>query len=168
MRIALCGYLGSGCTEVAEILASKFGLDTFNTSVIIESIKDLKSFGTSGEIDLDTVIKSKLEEILKRDNVIIEGRSAFMLLDKKDVIKIFLSAPLEERIKHVAQRRGVSAEKAREDVIKSDIERNHLIQRLLNTDCLNIINYDFTINTSSKTFSRIAETISQIIKTLAH
>jgi len=84
------------------------------------------------------------------------------------VIKIFLSAPLEDRIKHVAQRRGVSTEKAREDVIKSDVERNHLIQRLLNRDCLNIINYDFTINTSSKTFSGIAETISQIIKTLAH
>ena len=168
MKIALCGYLGSGCTEVAEILASKFELETFNTSVIIESIKDFKSYGTSGEIDLDTVIKSKLEEILKRDNVIIEGRSAFMLLDKKDVIKIFLSTPIEDRIKHVAQRRGVSTVKAREDVMKSDVERNHLIQRLLNRDCLNIINYDFTINTSSKTFSGIAETISQITKTLAH
>jgi len=164
MKIALCGYLGAGCTEVAEILASKFELETFNTSRVVRSIKDFEPLSGSGEVDFDTVIQTRLEEILKRDNVIIEGRSAFMLLNRKDVMKIFLNASLEDRIKHVADRRGISIEEAREDVERSDEERNHLLQRSFKMDCLDTRNYDFSINTSSKTFSKIADMIAEFIK----
>jgi len=164
MKIALFGYLGGGCTEVAEILASKFELEPVNTSRIIESIKDFKSLSKSGEIDWDMIIKTRLEEILKEDNVIIEGRSALMLLDRKDVIKIFLNAPLEDRIKHLADRRGISIKEAREDVERSDEERNHLIQRFFKKDYLDPTDFDFSIKTSSKTFSRIADIIAEVIK----
>ncbi len=164
MKIALCGYLGSGCTEVAQILASKFELETFNTSSIVASIKDFESLSRSGEIDLDMVIKTRLEEILKQDDVIVEGRSAFMLLDRKDVMKIFLNAPLGERIKHVADRRGISIEEARDDVKRSDEERNQLIQIFFKKNCPDVTNYDFSINTSSKTFSKVADIIAEVIK----
>jgi len=164
MKIALCGYLGAGCTEVAENLASKFGLETFNTSRIIRSIGDFEPLSGSGEVDFDIVIKTRLEEILKRDNVIVEGRSAFMLLDRRDVMKIFLNAPLDDRIKHVADRRGISIEAAREDVERSDEERNDLLERFFKMNCLDTRNYDFSMNTSSKTFSKIAEMIAEFIK----
>ena len=122
MKISLCGYLNSGCTEVAENLASKLELETVNTSSIIDSIKDFESLSRSGEVDLDMVIKTRLEEILKRDNVIVEGRSAFMLLDRKDVTKIFLNA--------------------------------------------SAATFDFSINTSSKTFSKVADIIDEVIKSV--
>jgi len=93
MRIALCGYLGSGCTEVAEVLASEFGLQTFNTSKILESVKNFDSLSRSGEIDMDEVVTKKLDDILKSDNVIIEGRSAFLALNTKGIIKVFLNTP---------------------------------------------------------------------------
>jgi len=166
MKIALCGYLGSGCTEVAGILASKFELETVNTSSIFESIKNFESLSRSGEIDMDKIIKEKLEETLKGDNVIVEGRSAFMLLDRRDMIKIFLNAPLEDRIKHVADRRGVPVEGAREDVERSDRERNHLIQGFFNKDCADVTDFDFSIKTSSKTFSKIADTIAEVIRSI--
>jgi len=166
MKIALCGYLGSGCTEVAEILASKFVLETYNTSSILASVKGFESSSISGEVDLDQVIKAKLNEILDRDNAIIEGRSAFMALDREDVIKIFLNTPLEYRIKHVAERRGISLEDAGEDVERSDEERNNLIERLFQKDCPDVTNYDFSINTKGKTFSKTADIIADIIKSL--
>ena len=124
MRIALCGYLGSGCTEVAEILASEFSLQTYNTSKILEMVKNFDSLSRSGEIDMDEVIKNKLDDILKSDNVIVEGRSAFLALGKKGIIKVFLNTPVEDRIKHVAERRGIRADKAKEDIVRSDEERN--------------------------------------------
>ncbi len=164
LKIALCGYLGSGCTEVAEILASRFKLENFNTSSIIRSIKDFESLSKSGEIDFDVIINTKLNEILKRDNVIVEGRSAFMLLDRKDLIKIFLNASLEDRIKHVAQRRGVSIAVARDDVQRSDEERNQLMQRVLEKTCLDVSNYDLSLKTNAKTFSKVAEDITYFIE----
>lgn len=166
MKIALCGYLGSGCTEVAEILASKFNLETFNTSRIFRSIKNFDSVSRSGEVDFNMLIKNRLEEILKRDNVIIEGRSALMLLDEKDVKKIFLTTPVEDRIKHVADRRGISIESARDDVIKSDEERNNLVQRFFRKNAADTTNYDFSLDTSGKTYSKVADIIANVIKSI--
>jgi cytidylate kinase len=164
MKIALCGYLGSGCTEVAEILAGDFGLETFNTSRILGLVENFNSLSVSGEINIDGLVKDKLDEILKRDNLIIEGRSAFMILNRKDVLRIFLDASFEERMKHVAERRGISAEEAKDDVTTSDDERNHLFQRLYGKNCTDVSNYDFTLNTGSRTHSRVAKIIADVIK----
>jgi cytidylate kinase len=164
VKIALCGYLGSGCTEVAEILAGEFGLETFNTSRILESIRNFDTLSRSGEIDVDNVVRDKLDGILRNDNVIVEGRSAFIVLNKKGVIKIFLNASLEDRVKHVAERRGIREDDAKDDVVKSDEERNHMFQRLFGKSCTDVSNYDFSINTDSKTYSRVAKIIADIIK----
>lgn len=164
MKIALCGYLGSGCTEVAEILASEFNLETFNTSRVLGAIKNFDSLSRSGEIDLDMVIKNRIDEILKNDNVVIEGRSAFIILNRKDVIKIFLNASFEDRVKHVAERRGISVENAKDDVVRSDEERNYLFQRFFGKSCIDVSNYDFTFDTSSKTYSETARIIAHIIR----
>jgi len=164
LKIALCGYLGSGCTEVAGILASRFKLENYNTSAIIRSIRDFESLSKSGEIDFDVIISDKLDEILKRDNIIVEGRSAFMLLGRKDMIKIFLNTGLKDRIKHVAQRRGIPIQAARDDVQRSDEERNQLMQRVLGKTCLDVTNYDLSLETSAKTFSKVAEDIAYFIE----
>ncbi|MEM1506851.1 MAG: cytidylate kinase family protein [Candidatus Bathyarchaeia archaeon] len=168
MKIAICGYLGSGCTEVAEILAGKFGLDVLNTSRILTMIKDFETLSRSGEVDIDLIIKNKLEEILQqRDNIIIEGRSAFFLLDRKDIIKIFLNASLEERIRHVASRRGIPLDEAREDVERSDRDRNVIVKRFFNKDEVSSEDFDFSIRTNAKTFAKVADIIADVIKSLS-
>lgn len=163
MNLALCGYLGSGCTEVAEVLAGKLELEVYNTSRILGSMKNLESLTMSGEFDFDGVVKTRVEQILKLNNVIVEGRTAFMLLDRKDLVKIFLNTPFEDRIKHVASRRGVSVEKARDDVKRSDEDRNHLIQRVYRKECSDVSNYDFAISVDSKSYSEIANKIFVLI-----
>jgi len=168
MKIALCGFLGSGCTEIAEILAAKFGLETLNTSRIITSIENLEPLSRSGEIFFDKIIKERLDEILKReDNIIVEGRSAFLLLDREDVIKIFLNASFEDRAKHVAERRGISLEEAKEDVERSDEDRRSLLKRFLRKESVDASLFDFTINTSSKSYSKIADILAEAIKSIS-
>jgi len=167
LKIALCGYLGSGCTEVAEILAGKLGLEVINTSRILTTIKNFEALSRSGEIDVDLLIKDKLDEILRRDNIIIEGRSAFFLIDRKDVIKIFLNSSFEERVKHVASRRGISVDEARQDVERSDKDRNGILQKFFKKDRVDPSDFDFSIKTNSKTFARIADIIAEVIKNLS-
>jgi len=166
LKIALCGYLGSGCTEVAEILAGKLGLEVINTSRILTMIRDFESLSRSGEVDLDLLIKNKLDEILQRDNVIVEGRSAFFLLDRKDVIKIFLNASLEERVRHVASRRGIPLDEARDDVERSDRDRNGILQRFFKKDRIDPSDFDFSVKTNSKTFARVADIIADVVNSL--
>lgn len=168
MKIVLCGYLGSGCTEIAEILAGKFGLDVINTSKILTMIKDFETLSRSGEVDLDLIIKNNLDEILKeRDNIIIEGRSAFFLVDRKDVIKIFLSASFEERVRHVASRRGIPLDEAREDVERSDRDRDGVLKRFFNKDKIDPEDFNFSIKTNAKTFAKVADIIAEVIESLS-
>jgi len=166
LKIALCGYLGSGCTEIAEILAGKFGLEIINTSRILTMIKDFDKLSRSGEVDIDMIIKSKLDELLQRDNIIVEGRSAFFLLDRKDLIKIFLNTSLEERIRHVASRRGIPLDEARDDVERSDRDRNSIIKRFFKKDEIDPTDFDFSIRTNLKTFAKVADIIADVIKGL--
>ncbi len=167
MKIALCGYLGAGCTEIAGILAGKLGLEIVNTSKIISMMKDFEVASRSGEVDIDLIIKKKLDEILKGDNVIIEGRSAFFLLDRADVIKIFLNTSLEERVKHVASRRGISLDEARRDIERSDRDRNSVLLKFFKKDRIDPADFDFSIRTNSKAFARIADIIAEVIKGLS-
>lgn len=168
MKIALCGYLGAGCTRVARILASRLVLKSvdmaMNTSGILSSVEDSDLLSKSGGIDFDMVVKKRTEDLLKGDNIIVEGRSAFMLLDREDVTKVFLNTPLKDRVKHVADRRGISIEKAREDVVRSDEDRDSLIQRFYNKNYPDAESFDFSITTSSKTFSEVAEIIDDLMK----
>jgi len=168
LKIALCGYLGAGCTRVARILASRLVLKSIdkavNTSGILSSVKDSDLLSNSGETDFDVVVKRRTEDLLKRDNIVVEGRSAFMLLDREDVTRVFLNTPLETRVKHVVDRRGISIEKAREDVERSDEDRNSLFQRFYKKNFPDAESFDFSIETSSKTFSEVAEIIDYLIE----
>jgi len=61
---------------------------------------------------------------------------------------------------------GISIEDARDDVARSDRDRETLVQRLYGKNPLDASNYDFVINTSSKPYSRIAEILVSVIENL--
>ncbi|MEM2904518.1 MAG: cytidylate kinase family protein [Candidatus Bathyarchaeia archaeon] len=175
MKIALCGPLGAGCSEVAELLSAKFNLRIENTSSLLtsfisrlkEPFIDLESFTRSGEMDVDQLIRHRIGQVLD-DNVIVEGRSGFMLLDRKDVIRVLLVSPREHRAKHVAERRGISTEEGFEDVQRSDEERRNMVERLFKKDWLDATNYDLVVNTSSmREWLTVADLIAEAVKILS-
>ena len=174
MHIAICGPLGSGCTEVGQLLSKRLGLPCVSTSDVVraawsegsftDEYRALEAQVRSGEVDLDAVIDSELDEILERGDTIVEGRSGFMLLDNKDVLKILLVAPIERRVEHIGKRRGISLEEAKEDIKKSDKERRHMVERLYDKEWLDPTNYDLVINVGSKSYEEVAEILVKAIK----
>jgi len=161
--MALCGYRGSGCTEIAKILASRTKLKSIdiavNTSALLSSIDNIES--KVAEKGLDPVVHDRLDELLEMDDIIIEGRSAFMLLDREDVTKVFLNTPLKSRIRHVASRRGISIEKAEKDVERSDKDRRNLH----GNRCLDVSLFDFSIRADPEKAFEIAGIIAEIVRT---
>ena len=86
--LLICGQLGAGCTEVANIVASRMNMSFFNTEKLLHRLAadlDLSFSGiagkaTSGEVEIDEslsgIITSYMhDKHMKR--VIIEGRTAF-------------------------------------------------------------------------------------------
>jgi predicted cytidylate kinase len=174
MHIAICGQLGSGCTEVAQSLSKKLGLKFVSSSEIVkalvaeyrESFRDFEEKVRSGEVDLDMMMDSQLDEIMEEGDVMVEGRSAFMLLNEKNAFKVLLVASEEERAKHIANIRGITVEEAMKDIEYSDKERKNLVERLFDKDWLDPHNYDLVVNTRSRSFDDVATLLFKTIKSL--
>jgi len=176
MHIAVCGELGAGCTEVGQVLSKKLGLKCVNSASIIrsmvadfrgvhpnESFQEFEQHVRSGEVDLDKMIDSKIGELLGQEDTIVEGRSAFMLLDNKDVFRILLVAPAAKRAHHIAQSRNITVDEAEEAIRVSDSERKQMVERLLKKEWLNPLNYDIVINTELRSYEETADLIVKAI-----
>jgi cytidylate kinase len=87
VHIAICGELGAGCTEVAQMLSKMLGMNFINSASIIkgivvdfrgvhpdESFSEFEQHVISGEVDLDMMIASKTDELLEQADTIVEGR----------------------------------------------------------------------------------------------
>jgi len=177
MHIAICGELGAGCTEVGIILSKRLGIKCVNSSDIVkrvvvslrgvhpeESFKEFEQHVHSGEVDLDKLIDSEIDEMLDEGDIIVEGRSAFMLLDNKGVFKVLLVASEKSRANHVAKIRNITPEEAMEIIRVSDSERKHMVERLIKKDWLDPHNYNIVINTELRRYEEIAELIIKTIQ----
>jgi cytidylate kinase len=176
MHIAICGELGAGCTEVGHILCKRLGLKCISSSDVIkrivmnfrgvhpdESFKEFEKHVKSGEVNLDKMIDGIIDEFLEQGDLIIEGRSAFMLLDNKNIYRVLLVDTLDNRIEHVAKERSISRDKAKEEIRISDNERRQMVERLFKKEWLDPQNYDLIINTETNSYE---QTVEIIIKAL--
>ncbi|MCW4026852.1 MAG: cytidylate kinase-like family protein [Candidatus Bathyarchaeota archaeon] len=177
MHIAVCGELGAGCTEVGQILSKTLGLRCINSAGIIRSIvidfrgvhpgetfEEFEDHVQSGEVNLDKMIQGKIDEMLATGDTIVEGRSAFMLLDREDTLKALLVAPQSARVEHIAKRRNITPGEAREAVRVSDTERKHVVEKLFRKDWLAPHNFDLVMNTRSRSYQEVADLIVKAMK----
>jgi cytidylate kinase len=177
MHIAICGELGSGCTEVGQLLSEMLGMKVINSAAIIKSIvidfrgvhpdesfSEFERHVLSGEVDLDRMMAGKIDEFLEQGDTIVEGRSAFMLLTRSGVLKVLLVSPVEARAKHVAKRRKITIDEAKEAIRISDSERQHMVEKMLNSNWLDPLSYEVIINTGLRSHKEAAEQIYGVIQ----
>jgi cytidylate kinase len=170
LHISICGELGAGCTELGHILSQKLGIDCVNSADLVkmlminfgEGFGDFEGHVRSGEVDMDKMIGGKIEEMLMVGETIVEGRSAFMLLENKGTFKVFLVAPQTNRAEHIAKTRNITVKEALEAIQASDTERRHMVERLFKKDRLNPHNYDLVINTATRSHEETANLIAKI------
>lgn len=173
--LLICGQLGSGCTEVAEILSSKMNMTFFNTEKLLHRLAadlDLSFSGiarksTSGEVELDESLSGLItsymhDKHMKR--VIIEGRTAFMAFMEPATVKVLLTAPIYVRAHHISKVRGIDYDRAQEDIESSDEDRGQLVRRLWKLDWLNPSLYDLIINTGAWSYEQAATMIEEALK----
>ncbi len=177
MLIAVCGQLGAGCTEIGQMLAKKLGLKCISSSDVVKAIvtnfrdsfAEFEQRVRSGEVDIDVLIESKLKEFLDQNHgkTLVEGRSAFMLLNTPDTFKVLLVSPKEARAKHIAKRRNIPLEEAEREIRHSDSERRNFVERLYDKDWVDASNYDVVLNTGHRDYKDITKILLATIKALS-
>jgi cytidylate kinase len=166
--ITLGGLPGSGKTTVARILADRLKMEYINAGDIFRNLAakkgmTLEEFGFFAERNpnIDKAIDKKLLEIARRDNVILEGRLAGIMLELADVeaLKVWLEAPLEVRVQRISGRDTKSSEAAMADTQlreKSEWDRYYNIYHV---DIRDLDVYNLIIQTQDRTPEDIADEI---------
>lgn len=107
-------------------------------------------------------MSSSILRFLKKDNHIYHGLAGQFFVDKvRHVIKVRVIADLNERVTAEAERKGVSEEQARLQLIQDDEERRKWAMLLYGIDISEPDNYDMVLNISTM---GVEEAASLIVK----
>lgn len=101
-----------------------------------------------------------VQEIASRESCIIVGRlSSYFLRDRPNCFHVFIHAPLETRIAHIAAADNITLEEARTEVEKRDLERRRHHKFYTGTEYGDVHHYHLSLDSSSADYDQCAEII---------
>ena len=148
--ITIGRQFGCGGKRIAEALGSKLGIPVYDHELIIKAAQEsgfsaeffersdekkrffslTSIFAGSYNSDAENYMSDKglfqiqcetIRSIAEQGSAIIVGRcSDYVLRERGNTLSIFLTSPIEERVRRVAERMGISLEKAEDTVEKQD------------------------------------------------
>jgi cytidylate kinase len=164
--------------EVAEKLAQKLGYVCISREILLEAseeynipeIKLIRAIQDSPSIlqrltrqkeKYVAYIRAALLKHVQKDNVVYHGLFGhFFLQDIPHVLKVRIVGDLEARIEDEVRREGISAEKAREIIMRDDEERRKWALYLYGADSWDATLYDLVIHLKTITVDDAVELIS--------
>ncbi len=103
--------------------------------------------------------------IAAHGHAVIVGRGAGFILPPEISLRVLVVAPMEDRVRNVAEMFKVPEEEARKRVIRAESERRAYIRRYFNVDMMDPIYYDLIINTQYLTIDNGVEIVKAAYNT---
>ena len=166
--ITVSGTPGSGKSTVAELLHKKLGVTYVYSGIIFrETAKkykmSLEDFGKFCEknSEVDKELDEKQIKILKKGNVILEGRLAGWLAYQNNIpsFKIFIDANLKTRIKRIINREDGDTEKRKNEIIERERSESTRYKKYYNINIDDMSIYDLVVDSTDKTPEEIVNLI---------
>lgn len=186
--VAVSRQFGSGGAETASKLAAKLGVPCYDKSIaemtavvtgcdkdIIHGSEDKAAnafwYGgfLSGEslslYDKIYIGQSRvIKELAKRGSCVLVGRCAAKVLeDEAELIRVFICAPMAQRIERVSKGYEVSPAEAEKIIRRNDKARAAYYRKYADTEWGKIDNYDLVVNTRVGT-DNAAKVVADYIK----
>ena len=129
VTITISGTPGSGKSTVGRILSKKIGMEYVYSGEIFRKIAkkynmSLEEFGKYCERhkEIDKELDDYQLEILRKGNVIVEGRVAGWIAHKNNlsVLKVMLDADMETRVRRIVNRESGDAEKRKREMLNRE------------------------------------------------
>ena len=166
--ITISGKPGTGKSTVAELLHNKLRISYVYSGVIFrETAKkynmSLEEFGKFCEKNnkIDKEIDKKQINILKKGNVILEGRLAGWLAYRNNIssFKIFINADLKTRVNRIINRENGNIKKRKKEIIERERSESARYKKYyeINLDDTSI--YDLVIDSTKKSPEEIINII---------
>ncbi|MGC9105717.1 MAG: (d)CMP kinase [Thermoprotei archaeon] len=157
MLIVVSGPPGSGKTTIAKRISSAYKIEFVSSGSIFRDLAeemglDVISLNKLAEADfsIDSLIDSKIIEVSKtKQEAVIESHIAAWILrnSRKDLISIYLTAPLEERAKRISLRDNKTVERSTKEIIEREFIHRKRFYEYYGVDITDLSVFDLTINT---------------------
>ncbi len=119
-------------------------------------------------INNDSIFKIQsdiINGIADKGSCIIVGRCAdYVLRDRAELVKVFIHAGLDTRIKRIAERDKVSEKDARNAVLKADKRRGNYYNFYTNEVWGDVKNYDIAIDSGKINLDACAELLKKYVE----
>jgi len=174
VRITLSGTPGSGKSTIAELLHEELSLPYVYSGLIFRELAkehnmNLAEFGSYCEThdDIDRELDEKQVSILKKGNVILEGRLAGWLAVLNDItaFKIWIDAKPSIRAKRIVEREGGNIQDQYEKLLTRQKSEQIRYKTYYDIDIMNTSIYDLCIDSTNKTPQEIIRIVLDKLKT---
>ena len=186
MVITVGRQYGSGGREIGTMLAKQLGIAYYDDMLLKEAAEEsglceelFRSFDERPKSFLYSIAmdpysfsmnhvtpKGSIEQQLAdKGPCVLIGRCAdYALKDRDDVINLFITAPLENRIKRVAARNGISENEAKDRIKKTDKSRASYYNYYSAKDWGDAKSYDLCIDSSLLGIDGTVELLKDLIR----
>ena len=159
VTITVSGTPGSGKSTIAELLHEKLGIKYIYSGMLFRKTAEkykmsLEEFGKYCEkhSDVDKELDAQQVEILKKGDVILEGRLAGWLAYKNNIsaLKVLIDADVDTRAERIVKREGGDAKKRKQEIIKREKSERTRYKKYYNIDLGDFSIYDLLVDSSDK------------------
>ena len=170
MTITISGNPGSGKSTVAELLEKKLGINYVYSGMVFRELAEkydmtLEEFGKYCEenSDIDKEIDDRQLEILKKGNIILEGRLAGWLAHSNNIsaFKVAIIADIDIRAKRIVNREKGNIETRKKEILERERSENIRYKKYYNFDQKDTSIYDIVIDSGNKSPQEIVDIIIQ-------
>ena len=171
--ITISGTSGSGKSTVGQLLKEKLKMNyIYSGQIFRETAKkykmSLEEFGKYCENNenIDKELDEKQLNILKKGDIILEGRLAGWIAHKNNIqgLKIMLNADFETRIKRIIEREDGEYNKRLREILEREKSEEKRYNKYYNIDIKDTSIYDLIIDSSNKKPEEIIEIVIQKIE----
>ena len=171
--ITISGTPGSGKSTVANILKEKTGIKYIYSGMIFRELAEkhkmtLEKFGKYCEENskIDKELDDRQLEILKKGDVILEGRLAGWLAYRNNIsaIKVMIDTNIDTRAERIVKREKGDVETRKKEIIKREKSEALRYKKYYNIDLNNTSIYDVVVDSVDMTPDEIVDVIIEKIK----
>ncbi|MEI3356266.1 MAG: MATE family efflux transporter [Clostridia bacterium] len=185
--ITLSREYGSGGRYIGKLIADKLGIKLYDKEFVVklaeetglseEYIEDNEQkrspleilnngyyAGLNNSDDLFIKESELIKEVANNESCVIIGRCAdFILKDKENVLKVFVTSSMEDKISRVTTYYGLDKEKAKKEISRINKLRANHYKYYTENDWKNPSNYDICINSDAIGVENAANLICEMV-----
>lgn len=169
--ITVSGLHGTGKSTYAKAISEEFNLRHVSAGALFRQVAlergmSIEELSRTAERDkeIDRLIDDRTRREASVENVILDGLLAgWMARDNAD-LKIYLKCPDDVRIHRIAERDGITYEKARKTTTFREGAEKKRFKRLYDIEMNDLSIYDLIINTGLMSIKSNIEVIKKFVQ----